>query len=197
MKSSPYLLFFLLILILSANALAQKERPEPVLFATIGGRNADAGAARERSVAVTGSARVVAPTAAAASAERQAFELLNAARQSNGMPMLKWNSQVAAVARVHSQDMAQQKYFSHRGMDGSMVDDRADRLGLSEWRSIGENIAFLRGFDDPIKSAVEKWMQSPSHRQNILADNWKESGIGIAITPDGTYYLTQVFLLRK
>jgi uncharacterized protein YkwD len=196
LKSSPYLFFSILILIFSANAFAQKDRPEPILFATVGGKNTDAGIVRERlAVASKESSRPV--SAAAASAERQAFELLNAVRQSNGLPLLRWNSQVAAVARVHSQDMARQKYFSHRGLDGSMVDDRADSMGLGQWRSIGENIAYLRGFQDPVKAAVDKWMHSPDHRRNLLADNWKESGIGIAITQDGTYYLTQVFLLRK
>ena len=78
-----------------------------------------------------------------------------------------------------------------------MVDDRADKLGLGEWRAIGENIAFLKGFQNPVESAVEKWMQSTSHRQNLLNAQWSDSAVGVAITADGRYYFTQVFLLRK
>jgi uncharacterized protein YkwD len=129
--------------------------------------------------------------------ERRVFELLNAERRSKGVPVLDWSDDVAALARLHSQNMADGKFFSHRGTDGSMVDDRADRLGLGEWRMIGENIAYMRGYDDPATLAIEKWMESTAHRKNLLGSNWKESAVGVAITADGTYYMTQVFLLRK
>jgi len=134
--------------------------------------------------------------AAVASAEREAFDLINKIRTDVGLEPLVWNDQVASLARMHSQDMAEQKYFSHRGSDGSMVDDRADKLGVGSWSAIGENIAFLRGYDEAVKSAVEKWMESPGHKKNILDQRWKETGMGVAILPDGTYYFTQVFLLR-
>ena len=109
----------------------------------------------------------------------------------------QWNDDVATLARLHSHNMADGRFFSHRGSDGSMVDDRADRLGLGAWRLIGENIAYMRGYEDPAALAVEKWMESTAHRKNLLGPNWKESAVGVAITEDGTYYMTQVFLLRK
>ncbi len=143
-------------------------------------------------------ANVRAPeSAAAGKLERNLFELLNSERRSQGLPVLEWSEEVAAVARLHSQNMASEKFFSHRGSDGSMVDDRADRLGLGAWKTIGENIAYMRGFEDPAALAVEKWMQSAAHRKNLLGTNWKESAVGVSITGDGTYYLTQVFMLRK
>ncbi|MEO8041729.1 MAG: CAP domain-containing protein [Acidobacteriota bacterium] len=129
--------------------------------------------------------------------EQQIFALINAERSKNGLSELEWSESLAAVARMHSEDMANVKFFSHRGSDGSMVDDRADRLGLGSWRSIGENIAYMRGFDDPAALAVEKWLESAAHRKNLLGPNWKESAVGVAMTDDGTYYMTEVFLLRK
>ena len=79
-----------------------------------------------------------------------------------------------------------------------MVDDRADSAGIKNWKRIGENIAYNRGYDNPVEFAVLRWMQSQSHRENLLSEKWKESGIGIAIAADGkTYYFTQVFMLRK
>ena len=129
--------------------------------------------------------------------ERQAFQLINEKRAAQNLPPLKWNDDIAKVARVHSQNMAEYKFLSHTGTDGSMVDDRADRIGLSHWRAIGENIAYNRGYAQPIEFAVERWMLSPKHKTNLLSDRWQESAIGIAVTADGTYYLTQVFLSRK
>ena len=134
---------------------------------------------------------------APAELEREIFTRLNATRKSNGLAELEWDEQVADVARLHSQNMADKKFFSHRGSDGSMVDDRADRVGLGQWLMIGENIAYMRGFDDPAGLAIEKWMESTAHRKNLLGKNWLESAVGVAMTEDGTYYITQVFLHRK
>jgi uncharacterized protein YkwD len=131
-----------------------------------------------------------------AAVERSAFELLNKKREENGLKRLVWNDDVAKVARQHSQNMAEFKYFSHRGLDDSMVSDRADRSGLVKWSSIGENIAFNRGYKDPIEVAVRLWIESPSHRRNLLNSEWRESAVGIAVAEDGSYYFTQVFLLR-
>ncbi len=129
--------------------------------------------------------------------ERQVFELINKKRAEAGLNLLTWNDDVARIARIHSENMANNKFFDHKGLDGSMVNNRADAVGLSKWRSIGENIAYNRGYANPPEFAVEGWMKSPAHRDNILNNRWQESGIGIAIMADGTYYFTQVFLLRK
>src|SRR4030095_3788983 len=82
-------------------------------------------------------------SSAAADIEQQVFTLINAERAKNGLSQLEWSESIAAVARLPSQDMANVKFFSHRGSDGSMVDERADRLGLGTWRLIGENIAYM------------------------------------------------------
>lgn len=129
--------------------------------------------------------------------EKQAFALLNQQRAEKGLPPLVWNDDIARVARMHSENMAKYKFFSHTGLDGSMVNDRADKCGVSKWRAIGENIAYNRGYDKPADFAVERWMQSVPHRENILNDRWQESAVGVAISNDGSYYFTQVFLVRK
>jgi len=134
---------------------------------------------------------------AARALEREVFTLINAERRRHDLGQLEWNDKLASLARLHSQNMAREKFFSHRGSDGSMVDDRADRLGLGTWRAIGENIAYMRGYDNPAELAVQKWLESTGHRKNLLGPTWKESAVGVAITSDGTYYFTEVFLLRK
>ena len=132
-----------------------------------------------------------------ASVERIAFQMINQKRVENGLKPLMWSDDLERIARIHSRNMADFKFFSHRGLDGRMVSDRADCLGVSNWRSIGENIAFNRGYKDPIDKAVELWLDSPSHRHNLMDANWKESAIGVAVAEDGSYYFTQIFLLRK
>ena len=135
--------------------------------------------------------------AAIAGFERSVFDLINRKRAEAGLKVLVWNEDVAQIARIHSENMANYKFFDHAGRDGKMVNNRADAVGLTKWRSIGENIAYNRGYASPLEFVVESWMKSAGHRTNILNNNWQETGIGIAVTGDGTYYFTQVFLLRK
>jgi uncharacterized protein YkwD len=132
----------------------------------------------------------------ASTLERQVFELINRKRAENGLQPLVWSERAAQVARLHSRNMASLNFFSHTGADGKRVDDRADSVGLSDWRAIGENIAFNRGFGNPIERVVESWMQSRGHRENLLDSRWRESGVGISVTDSGTYYFTQVFVKR-
>ena len=129
--------------------------------------------------------------------EKKAFALINDIRRMNGLKDLVWSDEVANIARKHSNSMADNKFFSHRGLDGLMINQRADAVGLTKWRLIGENIAYNRGYAKPIEFAVECWMKSEGHRENLLDARWKETGIGVAIASDGSYYFTQDFLLRK
>ncbi|MGI8495225.1 MAG: CAP domain-containing protein [Pyrinomonadaceae bacterium] len=128
------------------------------------------------------------------SLEQQAFQIINQQREENGLPALKWNEDMARAARLHSGNMASLKFFDHRGMDGLTVSDRAKSIASRIWYSIGENIAYSKGFSKPVETACRGWMQSAGHRQNILDPNWTESGIGAAIAADGTFYFTQVFI---
>lgn len=129
--------------------------------------------------------------------ERLVFDLVNEKRVANGLEPLKWNDNIANSARKHSSNMAEYRFFSHKGLDSKMVSDRADANGVGKWRSIGENIAFNRGYQDPVTLTVQLWLDSPGHRRNMLSPDWKESAIGVAVTEDGAYYFTQVFLVRK
>jgi uncharacterized protein YkwD len=128
--------------------------------------------------------------------ERRAFELTNAERQASGLRLLEWDESLAKLARLHSQNMAEESFFSHRSPDGEMVDDRANRLGIVKWMGIGENIAYLNGYADPAIVAVGKWMQSSLHKKNILNGAWQTSAVGAATARDGKVYLTQVFIMR-
>jgi uncharacterized protein YkwD len=137
-----------------------------------------------------------APAVNTAAAEHAAFEMINQKRIEHGLKPLIWSDEVAAIARLHSRNMASMGFFGHRGMDNKMVSDRADEAGLKRWRSIGENIAFERGYQDPTAKAVQLWLDSPSHRQNLMNSDWREAAVGVAVATDGSYYFTQVFLKR-
>ncbi len=190
-------LLFLLVLTFSQTAFPQNaagEKPKAYLFSSSGENRS--GLNRPR-IYPSEPAKPAGKSKATNALERRAFELINRQRATNGLESLTWSDDAARIARLHSENMANYNFFSHAGLDGSMVNDRADSFGVRKWRAIGENIAYNQGFENPVEFAVERWMQSPKHRDNLLNSRWKESGIGIAVTADGTYYFTEVFLARN
>lgn len=145
------------------------------------------------------------------SLELKIFDGINLERVKNGLSPLKWNENVAKVARMHSQEMAQNNYFEHEGLDCNGPDYRVTSYGIPHTMS-GENIMTMplikeywyessstssyssysdsggvitkrdfRSFDELVNDTVEGWMNSPSHKENILTKEYQESGIGIAI----------------
>jgi uncharacterized protein YkwD len=201
LKSAVFSALFLCVF--SANLLAQTikaEKTASVASYVRDKEDEDSGLVRKR-VAQPENVKIVSPVKPSAiqilDFEKLAFSLINQKRVEIGLEPLAWSDDVAKIARLHSENMVKFNFFSHRGIDGKMVDDRADSLGLTKWTAMGENIAYNRGYKNPIETAVEKWMLSEGHRENLLGERWKESAIGIAVTDDGTFYFTQVFLKRK
>lgn len=128
--------------------------------------------------------------------EHLVFDLINKKRAEFGLSPVVWNEDLERLAHAYSNEMAVNNFFSHQGIDGKTVGKRADSMGIKKWHALGENIAYNRGHDNPFESVVESWMNSPGHRENILNNRWQKSGVGIAVTPEGAYYFTQVFLRK-
>jgi len=109
---------------------------------------------------------------------------------------LSWDPELCRMARAHSEDMAQRRYFSHETPEGLRANDRARAFGIEQYKLLAENIATNQGFDDPGALAVEQWLRSPGHRANILNPRFEQSAIGVSIGADGTVFLTQEFIAR-
>ena len=124
--------------------------------------------------------------------EQKLLGQINTQRSLEGLPALRPWKALATVAREHSANMARRQVpFGHGGFE-----DRASYLSrISPLASLGENVAYNYGFKDPLATAVKGWMESPSHRDNILG-NFVESGIGIAFSSEGHCYITQLFATR-
>jgi len=126
--------------------------------------------------------------------EYQIFELINAQRQKSRLNDLIWDDKLARMARSFSKKMAKENFFAHADFDGKTVVERADDSNVKNWRKIGENLFYFEGNHNFDELAVRGWMKSPTHRQNILDENWTATGIGIAESRDGRIYITQVFV---
>ncbi len=137
-----------------------------------------------------------AEVASATSEERRAFDLINAERRARGRQPLVWDGSLTNVARYHSENMARQGFFNHIDRDGSDIRERAYAHGVGGWKALGENIAYNQGYPDPAGFAVERWMTSSKHRENILNGEFTHAGLGVARTADGRVFFTQVFMKR-
>lgn len=121
-------------------------------------------------------------------------EQINQVRQENGLNSLKQNDKLAQVARNYSRQMAQKNFFSHTGADGSTLAQRVKAGGLSYW-IVGENLFKSTNIPQPVPTAVDGWMKSPGHRENILRPAFTETGVGVW-QAGNTYYITQLFMRR-
>jgi len=106
---------------------------------------------------------------------------------------LKWNEKLAAVARVHSLDMLEQRFFSHVDPDGTTFSMRINEAGIP-WQEAGENIAIY----ETTSGAEAAFMDEPrfqhNHRANILNPSYTDVGVGVVKGPDGSLYITQDFV---
>ena len=106
---------------------------------------------------------------------------------------LKWNESLAALARAHSLDMLEQRFFSHVDPDGTTFSMRINEAGIP-WQEAGENIAIY----ETTPGAEAAFMNEPrfqhNHRANILNPSYTDVGIGVVKGPDGSLYITQDFV---
>lgn len=123
--------------------------------------------------------------------EREIHELINDVRAERGLEELEYHAGLASVARTHSRDMVEREYYAHQNPEGDYADGRVEEAGL-RCSKTSENIHTILS-DDVASTAVNDWMDSPGHRENIVRGMWEYEGIGIWKTEDGVVYVTQVF----
>ncbi len=117
------------------------------------------------------------------------LSLINEARQEADLPLLAMNSEVSKVARAHATDMIARDYFGHVSPNKSTVYTRLRKAGI-EFDRAGENLAG----DTSVAHAFASWMESPSHKGNVLGDFAK---VGIAVVEGGSYGMMIVAVFVK
>lgn len=106
----------------------------------------------------------------------QVINLINEERTKNGLLALATNPFLAKAAQAKASDMFANNYWAHNSPAGRTPWNFITSAGY-KYVFAGENLA--RDFNDP-RSAVAAWMDSPSHRSNILDENFRETGVAVA-----------------
>ncbi len=104
------------------------------------------------------------------------FQLTNQEREQHGLPDLQYNNELAAAAQAKAQDMFAKNYWSHYSPTGETPWDfiLAEHYRYSyAGENLAKNFMFSRG-------VMDAWMNSPTHRDNILRTQYTQ--IGIAVT---------------
>lgn len=103
------------------------------------------------------------------------IKLTNKAREKAGVAVLVKNDLLKKAAEKKAQDMINKNYFAHISPEGKSPWDWIQESGY-DYRYAGENLAinFTSAEDEQ-----EAWMDSPSHRKNILNPDYEEIGVAV------------------
>ncbi|MDZ5697548.1 CAP domain-containing protein [Chelativorans sp. M5D2P16] len=127
----------------------------------------------------------------------RALSLVNEAREEHALDPLERSGLLDEAAQNHAEDMLERNYYAHVSPEGETVQDRYRDQGGSRWKLVAENIATCTGCPTPptldrVERFQEGWMNSPEHRENVLAEGLENFGFGIA-GDSGTIYAVQTF----
>lgn len=90
------------------------------------------------------------------------------------------NSELNAAAQAKADDMVKNNYWAHISPAGATPWSFIDSSGY-QYQAAGENLAY--GFNNA-DSLIKAWMDSPPHRQNMLDQNYRDVGFGVAQSPN-------------
>lgn len=106
---------------------------------------------------------------------QKVLDQTNLERQKLGLAPLKYNASLSDSAVLKAEDMFQNNYWAHNSPDGKSPWDFFQQAGY-HYSVAGENLA--RDFYDT-ESMLKAWMNSPTHRENIVNSQYQEIGIGV------------------
>jgi len=120
----------------------------------------------------------------AAGLESEVLYYVNAARVDNGLQPLSYADGLSGPAAVRANDII--TVFAHERPDGSPV-----KSLLSEsYDWFGENLAASAVQD--AQKIVNAWMNSPTHRANLLNRHFTQMAVACVHGDDGHFYWAQL-----
>jgi uncharacterized protein YkwD len=112
----------------------------------------------------------------------------NQQRAEVGLGALSADARLTAAAQGHSDYMAREQIMTHTGAGSTNAGQRITNAGY-QWTTWGENVAAGQSTPADVMSA---WLQSPSHRANILHGGVSQIGVAATKGANGVVYWTMV-----
>lgn len=129
-------------------------------------------------------------TVALESDERLLFEMMNEERTKNGLPPYQLDERLTGLARMKSEDLVKNHYFSHVSPTYGSPYEMLDDAGVDYVRA-GENIAQAGN----VYVVHYRLMNSSGHRRNILHQYFTHVGIGVVRNGSGVM-VTELFIQK-
>jgi uncharacterized protein YkwD len=107
--------------------------------------------------------------------ERAIFDLVNKERIRNDIAPLTLNNKLTQAAINKAKNLVENNYFNHSSKEGATFSSWIKDTGY-KYSFIGENLA--KDFSDS-KLIIKAWYASPGHKENILNENFTETGIAV------------------
>jgi uncharacterized protein YkwD len=112
---------------------------------------------------------------ATAISQQEIIRLTNVERAKAGAPTVTENTQLNQAAMLKAKNMFEEDYWAHYAPSGKSPWYWFDQAGYA-YTLAGENLA--RDFDTS-QGVINGWMNSPSHKANMLATGYKDIGIAV------------------
>jgi uncharacterized protein YkwD len=130
-----------------------------------------------------------------------ALELANRDRATDGLPPMEVDLELSRAAQRHADDMLRRNYFDHYSPEGESPSDRLTAAGgrgfPAENIAMTENPRERRLKAQLLETFQQQWMQSASHRRNLMNPNYERFGYGLAIDSEsGRAFAVQMFTRR-
>jgi uncharacterized protein YkwD len=125
-----------------------------------------------------------AATVSTTRSEQALLCLINRERARADLRPLRIDRCLARAAERHARDMVRRRYFEHRSPDGRGFAERILATGYADpevrW-TVGENLAWGAAPAGDAAWVVQAWMNSSSHRANLLRGSFRD--VGLAAVP--------------
>ena len=106
------------------------------------------------------------------------------------MEELKIDNELQNVARLKARDMVENNYFAHTSEKYGNINDMLGNFNIA-FVDVSENIAGNKN----LAGAVEAWMNSETHKVNILG-NYNYTGVAVAESSSYGKIFVQIFMRR-
>ena len=106
--------------------------------------------------------------------EKKLLSLINDERKKNNLSELIIDENLQNVARLKAKDLVENNYFSHISPIFGTPFEMLKNNGIN-YKTASENIAG----NSSIEGAVSSWMNSESHKKNILSNEFNYTGLAV------------------
>lgn len=121
--------------------------------------------------------------------EQETLDLINEYREQNGITKLKPIANLQKVAKLKAEDLVNNNYFAHNSPKLGTPFELMESQGV-EYKIAGENLAG----NITANKAVEAWINSKTHRENILEEKFEYTGICVIDSEVYGKVFVQVFI---